>query len=239
MSYPSSSASRDSLFRILQAANLFEVKYRRRRRNTQNHKLTTRFFIFFTAIFVLALFQRGLIYFIDIEWLRVLSLVTLLISYLGFLLLPILTLTIHRKVLFSFILNPFGALLDNAAETALVDAKYFTKLKNKPLNTIELVSIELKEEQKFFERRIMLIVGAIEKLGLFPGLLAAFLAITQLPGSSNQWVIALAYATPVLYLFGAYAHFTAMRLSRLNALLELVIEEKKAALKHATRVELN
>ena len=111
--------------------------------------------------------------------------------------------------------------------TALVDIVYLPRLMRKPLDTLELALLEVKAERDFFERRISLVVGAIEKIGLAPGLFAALISLQNLkPG--QEWIYGLAYATPVLYIMGALAHFLVMRLDRMAKLLELAIARQKA-----------
>ncbi len=222
-------ASRDSAFRILHAASRFEIKQRKRSQITDKHRLANRLF-FELAIFpfVLALALIAVMSIFDLEWLRLISLFALLLAYIGVIIYPIFSALIHRKSLLATLRHPFGVLLQNAAATAAVDLRYSPKLERKSFALLEVVALEIKSEREFFERRVALVVGSIEKIGLAPGLLAAFLSLHQLPGNLDLWMLSLAYATPALYFFGAMAHFLAMRLDRMNKLLDLVIERKKA-----------
>lgn len=224
-------ASRDSIFRILHAASRFEVKQRKHVKNSDKHRFASRLLIVLSIFpFVLALTLIAVMLMCNLEWLRLPSLVALLIAYFGAIIHPIISAIIHRAPLIATLRHPFGILLQNAAANAAVDLRYSPKLERKPLALLEVVALEVKCEREYFERRLALVVGSIEKVGLAPGLLAAFLALHQLPGNLNQWVFSLAYATPAFYFFGAMAHFLVMRLDRMGKLLELVVSRKKARL---------
>lgn len=170
----------------------------------------------------------GLALLLDAKRIATLSLVALVIAYVGILLHPFAEAFLHRRALVKGIRHPFGILLKNAADTGAVDLRYFPRLSARSLNLLEFAHLEVRAEREYFERRVSLVVGAIDKLGVAPGLLAAFLSLHQLRGIGFEWwVLSLAYATPVLYLFAVMAHYLLMRLDRMVRLLELVITHKK------------
>jgi hypothetical protein len=217
----------------LYAVSCFEIKQRKSVQRTDKHRFANRLFVELAIFpFVLTLGLIAIMFLFSLEWLRTTSLAALLVSYVGAIVHPLLSAFIHRKSLLAALKHPFGILLQNAATTAAIDLKYSPKLERKSLALLEITALEVKSEREFFERRLSLVVGSIEKIGLAPGLLATFLSLNQLPGSLNQWVLGLAYTTPTLYFFGAMAHFLVMRLDRMSKLLELVIGRKKAALKN-------
>lgn len=86
----------------------------------------------------------------------------------------------------------------------------------------------MRFEREFYEKRIGLLIGALEKLGVLPGLLATALLVGKLGEDSPGWVRAIAYTTPIMYLLGIAAHDYAMRLERLSRILELALDRKKA-----------
>lgn len=221
--------SRDSIFRILRTINRTEVKLRRTISNTPRHKQARRFFYILAALpFALALIFLALSYFLELLGLVEPSLVALLIAYIGGLSQPLIALGIHREAIWKALKNPFMLLLDNARLTMTADMTHFQKLQRKALPALELVHLEVKNERDFFVKRIGVIVGAIDKLGLIPGLLAAVISISKIQtGNSDSWILALAYATPALYVAGAGAHYLSMRLDRMTNLLELAISRAK------------
>lgn len=223
-----SAGSRDSTFRILNAASRFEIKQRKQRSSTREHSFLNRLFIELTVFpFALSMLLAAVVYFTSASWLIESSIVSLLIAYIGVLVHPLISAWLHRKSIRKMLNHPFGILLRNSYETATVDLKYLPKLERKPMRLLEVVALEVKAEREFFERRISLVVGSIEKIGLVPGLLATFLSLHKLPDSLSPWIAGLAYATPALYFFAVMAHFLAMRLDRMKKLLDLAIAHKK------------
>lgn len=222
------SPSSDSIFRILHAASLYEIKLRKQRSSTVDPKFLNRLFIELTVFpFILSVILTAIVYFTEAAWLIYSSIIGLLIAYIGVLVYPLISAWFNRDLIRKNFKHPFGIILRNSAMTTAVDLKYMPYLEKKPLNLLEVVALEVKAEREFFERRISLVVGAIEKLGLAPGLLAVFLSLHKFPNDINPWIAALAYATPALYLFAVMAHYLAMRLDRMNKLLDLAIAHRK------------
>jgi hypothetical protein len=222
--------SRDSIFRIINAASRFEVRARKRAQRTRPHRITLWLLVLLEIAPALIAFALAFVGWLSgSRYLFVWSRWTLLFAYLGALLYPILSVWVHRKSLWSVLKHPFGVLLGNAMSTAAVDMLYLPRLMRKPLDKLEVVMIELKAERDSFERRISLVVGAIEKVGLAPGLLATIISLQNLKPGQSKWIYGLAYGTPLLYIFGAVAHFLVMRLDRMTKLLELAIARKKVA----------
>lgn len=223
-------ASRDSAFRILQAASRFEIREQTRRNGTAAHRFEHRLFLEIAVLpFCLSLLFAGAANFLDAAWLRDPGILSLLVAYVGVFVHPLLSAWIHRRHIGAFLRHPFGVLLNNAVAMAAVDLRYLPRLERKPLQLLEVTSLEIEAERRSFERRISLVIGAIDKVGLAPGLLATFLSLHQLPSTLSQLVLALAYATPALYFFGAMAHLMAMRLDRMSKLLDLAVARKKAS----------
>ncbi|MDN5537829.1 hypothetical protein [Comamonas sp.] len=222
------SPSSDSLFRILHAASFYETKLRKQRSSSADSKFVSRLFIELTVFpFILSVILAAIAYFTEAMWLIYSSIIGLLIAYIGVLVHPLISAWLNRELIRKNLKHPFGIVLRNSALTTAVDLKYLPYLEKKPLNILEVVALEVKAEREFFERRISLVVGAIEKLGLAPGLLAVFLSLHKLPNDTSPWIAALAYATPALYLFAVMAHYLAMRLDRMNKLLDLAIAHRK------------
>jgi len=177
--------------------------------------------------FVLSVIFAIVARYTGVSWLFHISIVGLLITYLGALAHPLISIWKLRKPIRKWWEHPFEVLLKNSSDTATVDLRYLPKLESKPLRLLEVTALEVRAEREFLERRIALLVGAVEKVGLAPGLLAAFLSFHKLPSDLNPWITSLAYATPFLYMLAVTAHFSAMRLDRMSKLLELAIAHRK------------
>ncbi len=222
-------SSRDSTFRILYAASRYENKIRRKASSTPKTRLVNRLFIILVPFpFLISLFIVASIHFFDtLKWLNEVGLVSLLLTYIGAFLYPLFSAWIHRKSFLSALRHPFGLILQNAVVTAEIDSRYINKLTKKPLENLELICLEIRAEKESFERRISLLIGSIDKFGLLPGLIAAFVSLQNISKNQSELFLALAYATPILYIFGALSHFLVMRLDRMAKLIELVITRKK------------
>lgn len=223
-------AQQERLFQLLRAASRLEVRRRKRSKNgMQGYLLRNYLWIFQVAPFCLAIALGVARKFCGApEWVAAVGLIMLLGLYLASLAQPFLLAWVHRKALSKAARNPFDLLLENACSTAAVDVLLIPKLLRSPLEDIELLLLQLKAEKEFFERRLSLVVGSIEKVGLVPGLLAAGISLSNLKSDQSEWVVALAYATPLLYLFGAGAHFLLMRLDRMTKVTELAVARKKS-----------
>jgi hypothetical protein len=114
--------------------------------------------------------------------------------------------------------------LINAKQTAQVDFHHLPELERCSRYGLENVLLEVKAEREFFERRIGLYVGAIEKVGIIPGLLA----LPSIFKDANwNWVTTVAVAMPFIYVAALRGHAYVIRLDRNVKLLELIIGRKK------------
>lgn len=223
-------AERESLFRLLRAASRFESRLSKRA-NKQRHGFFIRNFVWlFQAIpFCIAGLAAIARKFFDAsENVAIVGLALLLLSYLATLIHPFLIAWINRRAFIAAIKDPIGLLFENASAATAVDARLLPRLVRTPIEHLELLLLELKAEKEFFERRLSLVVGSIEKIGLGPGLLAAGVSLANIKTDQSDWIGALAYAMPVLYAFGVAAHFLLMRLDRFVKLAELAVARKKS-----------
>lgn len=221
---------REHLFRLLRAASRFESRLRKRANKQRRGYFIRNFVWLFQAIpFCIAGLAAIARKFFDAsENVAIVGLALLLLSYMATLIYPFLIAWVNRRAFIAAIKDPIGLLLENASATATVDARLLPRLIRSPIEHLELLLLELKAEKEFFEKRLSLLVGSIEKIGLGPGLLAAGISFSNLKTDQSDWISALAYATPVLYVFGVAAHFLLLRLSRFVKLAELAVARKKS-----------
>lgn len=222
--------TRERLFRLLRAASRFETRLSKRAARREHGYLFRNFFWIFQVgpflVAVAAAAARKL--FGAPDFVGLIGLILLVLSYLATLAYPFLLAWTNRLALSAAVKNPLSLLLQNASATATVDARVMPRLVRNAVEDLELLLLEIKAEKEFFERRLSLVVGAIEKIGLGPGLLAAGVSLSNLKSDQPEWVSALAYATPILYLFGVAAHFLLMRLDRFVKVVELAVSRKKS-----------
>jgi hypothetical protein len=179
------------------------------------------------SLIALAIFLGAINYCFNVPILGKVALIVLLIYYLVALAVPLVTGWLLRRPIKEAMRNPAAAMLWNARMTAAVDARILPKIMRQPLENISFVLLEMRAEKENFERRMSLTVGAIESVGLFPGVLATLLSLQQLPGYGSLWIRSLTYALPIIYVFAVYGRLYSMRIGRLLGILELAVTQKK------------
>jgi hypothetical protein len=144
---------------------------------------------------------------------------------------PFLLAWVNRKAITETIRRPIGIFLQNAQLSMVIDERFLRFLVCIPVEHLELMHLEIEAEKDFLERRVALVMGAIEKVGIIPGMFATLFSLSKLDqlAHHSEWIMIFAYTTPLLYIIGVIAHFLIMRLERYVRLLELVIEKNKNA----------
>lgn len=154
------------------------------------------------------------------------SLITLILGYLGILISPIVFALYYRQNIINFWKNPLSIIIGNAKKNHKADAIFVKYLSSRDNNDLELSLIEMKTERDAFEKRIALIVGVIDKVGLLPGIVAIFVSLPKIKAIDIDWVLAIAYAMPFLYFMGLWTHFLINKMSRHISLMEYALEQK-------------
>jgi hypothetical protein len=130
----------------------------------------------------------------------------------------------------NFLRDPLDSMLDNTRRYAETHVTHVNNLYNYESEALKHVLAELKGGRAAWEKHISLFVGALEKVGIIPGL-AALIAIYIRPEISKPltgWIAGIAYATPVIFGIGLHAHDHMAILDRHIMLIEMVIENKKS-----------
>ena len=128
--------------------------------------------------------------------------------------------------------DPLCFIIDNTMKCAEIDATNVNNFYKYEPEALKYVLVELKAERAAWERRVSLLLGAIDKvgiIGIIPGLLALIKSVhlALMPGFPAPWIQAIAYATPFVYGVGLMSHVLMTRLDRFIMLIEMVIEAKK------------
>jgi len=231
---------REHLFQLLSLASRIEAhRQRRRSRKGQGFLLRNYHWIFQIVPMIFAVVLAFVVKFIDkFEPARFFSLAFLLAAYLATFVYPFILAWVQRQAISRAAREPFSILLENMNQRAAVDTRLLSRLACSPIEHLELLLLELKAEREYFERRIALIVGSIDKIGLFPGFVAAFLTIISIKEKSlpavhgsafsyMDWIALFAYAIPFMYFLGIIGHFLMMRLDRQMKIVELALARKK------------
>ncbi|HHB3385511.1 MULTISPECIES: hypothetical protein [Providencia] len=155
------------------------------------------------------------------------ALLILIFVYLSFIVAPFFLLYKNRsKIRNSFFLPLNSAINLNIKSEALIDQKYIQKLASLEKVELELGLMEIKHEKNFLEKRMLLIIGPIDKLGILPGIISAFATVTTLD-STNGWLIGATYGYMVLVISALFFYELIMRYNRMIELTELVISKKR------------
>jgi hypothetical protein len=107
-------------------------------------------------------------------------------------------------LILGYVRHPYKVLIDNAKQTAQVDSRHLPELERCSRYGLENVLLKVKAEREFFEHRIGLYVGAIEKVGIIPGLLA--LPSIFKDTANWNWVTTVALAMPFIYAAAVRGH---------------------------------
>lgn len=153
------------------------------------------------------------------------------IAYVSIFTFPIVDIWQNRKSIYLMLTEPMKIILDNAENTARVDESVVPELRTFSLEQLEFVCLAIKSERFFLERRLSIIVGPIEKIGVMPGLLAAGVSFFNMNTGQSYWITVFACLVPIFYLIGVAANFLIMRLDRNVRLIELIVEQKKLELR--------
>ena len=112
------------------------------------------------------------------------------------------------------------------AERDLKHVKEFSKY---DIHNLKYVLAQLKAKRANWERHIALIVGALEKIGFIPAIIAV-LAILIRPeiDKSSGWVRYITGGILTVYAVSFFHNYHMERIDRAIMLLEMVIEAKKS-----------
>ena len=96
--------------------------------------------------------------------------------------------------------NFTGKLIDTAEEVSKDDVALFKQLDSLSTKSIKFVTIRLKQIAEQLGTMRSFLLGAIDKVGIIPGLIAAIVAINKIPGGGAfSWVEGLSFALVGIY----------------------------------------
>jgi len=157
-------------------------------------------------------------------WLSVVALCLLLLMYVSITVGTV----IDLLTLWPSMRDLLGTIVETSRMFANADAPHVNELFKYQQQDLQYVLVELKAERGAWERRVGVLIGAQEKIGMIPGLIALIAALSRLQGDPlPSWVVGVVYALPVLYFFGLCSHILMTKLDRGIMLLEMVIDTLK------------
>ena len=204
----------------------------RRKHETWLLKPSTRFAI--TLIIVVAFVALVVLAFVSqqgfhsgIAIIKPAVITCLLLIYGCVLYFPLAELWLRRGAVMDAIEKPERVILFNPILTAQADLAVTDKLMAIKLQTLEMAAMQLQHEIGAFHRRMGVVIGTLEKIGIFPALLALYVIVYKLGGFEVGWSSIITSTLPILYLVGMFAHYQLLRLERNHRLIELVINRKQ------------
>ncbi|AZF38402.1 hypothetical protein C4J88_3637 [Pseudomonas sp. R4-39-08] len=168
-------------------------------------------------------------------WLYNVSWGLIAISYLAMFFYPLLGVLLYRHSLIKIFTAPFANLLEWNVKTLMqVEARYLPELAALSRETLKLGALELKSERDSLERRTHMVTGALEKVGILPGLLALAVALSSLDTmlasvgitAHTEWLLAIAATNTFFFVLCCYVQFMIVRYERMIALTELAVDCK-------------
>lgn len=212
--------------RYLNILKSIEIAERRRKSHKKTYKRDFRFLLIISALSFLSVTMAFLYYLTKVVWLGLAGLSLLLLLYLTIPAIQIYRAYRYRsKIKRSFLLPLCESLNLNVKTELSVDGMFFPLLKELTTEELQLGLLEIKNEREFLEKRMNLLIGPIDKLGILPGIVATITALTKIPENYN-WISAIAYGYMVLSFLSLFFYHLIMRYERMIALTELALESK-------------
>lgn len=173
------------------------------------------------------------------DWMFYSSWVLIGVSYLVMLIYPLLCAWLYKSSVSRLVSATFASLLEANVTTVMkVDAQHLPLLTALSSETLKLGALELKSERGSLEKRTHLVTGALEKIGIIPGLFAfAVGGVTLAKGLNDtglqtvrmEWLYSLAVGNVFFYILCGYAQMILVRYDRMVALTELAIAQKESS----------
>lgn len=221
------------IFETIGKIHIFEKDQHKQLSDPRKSRILTTYVCIAALVPILAVIIAIIAYVTESNQTKIVALGLLIVGYLLVYLLPIFSAFVYRSTIREVLHNPLLPQLTNASITLISRNQFLPELLRYSLDELETAAVELKTERDAFERRIGLVVGAVEKVGLGPGLLAAIAAIVKLQNDlkgvgSADWLLGAAYALLGLYLLAMIGHMSIIKIDRALKLLDSAITKKKA-----------
>ena len=152
------------------------------------------------------------------------ALILVSISYSGMLIFQLALLIESRNGIITFFKNPLTMILDRVKDETILDHNKLSSLADTENEVINQIRRHLISEKESFERRVGVLVGALEKVGLIPGLVTLYLAWAKVMGKSISVDPWLAVSVFTLYFIAFYCHHLFSRMERYIGTIDEIIE---------------
>lgn len=160
------------------------------------------------------------------EWLKFTSLLLLILSQIIFMFAPLIEIYQSRSKIIKSFKIPFNHAINiNVKSEIIIDNKKLTELISLNKQELELGLMEIKHERTCLEKRMSIITGPIEKLGMLPTLITTLVTLSKIT-EPYSWVSAIAYGYMGLIFISLMFHQILMRYDRMINLTEIAIKNR-------------
>ena len=156
------------------------------------------------------------------------AIIFLSLFYILTLVIPFLAVISNIRGFFRMLDNPLLVIFENSRITQSADKLTSPSFKRFTLQSLKEVRFEIASETEALKKRIAHLIGALDKVGVFPGILALIVLVGQLGEDQPDWAYGLAYATGVLYLLSMAGYLATARAERLIGLIDTAIKDREA-----------
>lgn len=132
-----------------------------------------------------------------------------------------------KKNIKSFILPMNYSINLNVKGNYVIDKKYLKALISLDIEQLKFGYLELNHEYECLKRRISLVLGPLNKLGIFPGIISLLGLLPQVKELSWQWIEVIPYSYGGLMILGLFFYNDLDKYERMLALLKFAIERKE------------
>ncbi|OCF97909.1 hypothetical protein A9G08_08805 [Gilliamella sp. wkB195] len=154
-------------------------------------------------------------------WLFLISLLLIYFKYSQFIYRSL------KKNIKSFILPMNYSINLNVKGNYVIDKKYLKALISLDIEQLKFGYLELNHEYECLKRRISLVLGPLNKLGIFPGIISLLGLLPQVKELSWQWIEVIPYSYGGLMILGLFFYNDLDKYERMLALLKFAIERKE------------
>jgi len=209
---------------IIKSIEISEIRSKNKNDSSEMNIIKTLFLAIVIVVISLILLVINLQ--LNHEWVKLTSLLLLALSQLVIISPPFINIYKNRKKIKNIFQRPFNHAINiNIKKEAIIDEKFLPKLISLDKKELQLGLMEIKHERNSLEKRILIITGPIEKLGMLPSIISTLVALYKIT-EPNSWISALAYGYIGLIIISLMFHQMLMRYDRMISLTELALEKK-------------
>ncbi|MDF7679944.1 hypothetical protein PT300_04670 [Enterobacteriaceae bacterium ESL0689] len=210
--------------------NNHELKYKEKIKSNKASKLDKILFVSLIVMVVFSFIFIGLYaaFKPDYDFLATIAIVLIFASYVLLFLMPAVKVYDERKAIKYFFTMPLSSSVEqNIKSESMIDNDFLPEFILLGKDTLELGLMEVKHEREFLSKRIALLIGPVDKLGILPGIISMAIAISKQAGVYN-WLMGLASGYIVLIIISLIFFDILFKYDRIIALTELALSRCKS-----------